>query len=288
MKTGMEPRYFSEQVSSAERFYLRQTPADPMALSVISGGMECCRPEYTIHRPGFSHPIIEFVAEGTGRLELAGRRHALVTGSVFAYSRGIRHRITCDPGRPLTKYFVVLSGKAARDLMRDCRLAPGTVRRVLQPDRIRQVFEDRLRHGRDDHPDRHRMCAVAAQYLIMKIGDLAVPAESVSVSRAFATYLRCRRHISEHYSSIANLNEVARVCHVDLSYLCRLFQRFGRERPGRYLLYLRLNRAAELIQNSDLMIKEISHTLGFSDPYNFSRAFRRAFGIPPGKLRQRS
>ena len=89
----------------------------------------------------------------------------------------------------------------------------------------------------------------------------------------------------DHYLTIKNLNDVAEACHVDPAYLCRLFQRFGREQPGHYLLHLRLNRAADLIQNSELMIKEVSDKLGFSDPYNFSRAFRRAFGVPPGHLR---
>lgn len=280
-----EPRYFSHQVSSAQRFYLRLKPADSSALTVISGGVEYCRPEYTIDRPGFPHPIIEFVAEGAGRLTLRDRTHSLAPGSVFTYGRGIPHLITCDPERPLTKYFLVLGGRAGRDLLHECQLTPGTVRRVVQPEWIRQVFEDLIRHGRDDHPDRHRMCAIATQYLIMKIGDLTAAEATTPSSRAFTTYQRCRRYISEQYHTIRSLGEVAAACHVDLAYLCRLFQRFGRERPGRFLLHLRLNRAADMIQNSDLTIKEVAGSLGFSDPYNFSRAFRRVFGVPPGQLR---
>ena len=280
-----EPRYFSDQVSSAQRFYLRLNPADPLPLTVISGGVEQCRPEYTINRAGFPHPIIEFVARGAGQLELKNKTHPLVAGTVFTYSRGIAHRITCDPTQPLLKYFVVLSGKAGRELMNECRLPPGTVGRILHPEQIQQIFEDLIRHGRDDHPDRHRMCAGVTQYLIIKLGDLAAPGGEAGSSRAFATYQRCRQYIGDHYLTLRSLNEAAEACHVDLAYLCRLFQRFGRERPGRYLLHLRLNRAADLIQNSDLMIREVSDSLGFSDPYNFSRAFRRAFGVPPGHLR---
>ncbi len=283
MKT--EPRYFSEQISAAQRFYLRLNPADPAPLSVISGGVEQCQPDYAIHRAGFPHPIIEFVARGVGRLKLQDRTFPLTMGTVFTYGRGVAHDITCDPGQPLTKYFVVLSGKVGRDLMHECQLAPGRVVRVGHPEQVQQIFEDLIRHGRDDHPDRQRMCAVVAQYLIIKIGDLATSFGEASTSRAFATYQRCRQYIGDHYLAIRNLNEVADNCHVDPAYLCRLFQRFGRERPSRYLLHLRLNRAAELIQNSDLMIREISDQLGFSDPYNFSRAFRRAFGVPPGHMR---
>ena len=282
----VEPRYFSDQVSSAQRFYLRLDPAERAPLTVISGGVEHCRPDYEIKRSGFPHPIIEFVARGAGQLVLRSQPHRLSAGTVFTYSRGMPHHITCDPRQPLTKYFVVLSGEDGRDLMKECRLMPGTICRVTHPEQVQQVFDDLIRHARGDHPDRQRMCRVAVQYLIMKIGDLAAPCGESS-SGAFATYQRCRQFIEEHYLSVHSLHEVAAACRIDLTYLCRLFQRFGRERPFRYLQHLRLNRAAELIQNSDLMIKEISDQLGFSDPYNFSRAFRRAFGVPPGHLRLR-
>lgn len=279
------PRYFSAQVFSAQRFYLRLDPLDRGPLNVISGGVEACRPEYVIHRSSFPHPIIEFVARGKGQLTLNQRDYPLTAGTVFTYSRGMNHHITCDPDQPLTKYFVTLNGKAGKDLMYECQLAPGTVIRLTHAEQVQQIFEDLIRHGRDDHPDRHRMCAMVVQYLIIKIRDLAIPRDGSANSRAFATYQRCRQYISDHYLTLGNVNEIAGACHVDPAYLCRLFQRFGRERPGSFLLHLRMNRAAELIQNSDLMIKEISDQLGFSDPYNFSRTFRRTFGVPPGHLR---
>ena len=149
-----EPRYFSNQVSAAERFYLRLNPAERSPLTVISGGVEHCRPDYEINREGFPHPIIEFVARGAGRLTLRGETHPLVAGTGFIYSRGMPHRIVCDPAQPLTKYFVVLSGEAGRKLMGECRLTPGTVCRVIHPEQVQQVFEDLIQHGRSDHPDR--------------------------------------------------------------------------------------------------------------------------------------
>lgn len=282
----LEPRYFSAQVLSAQRFYLHLDPFDRGPLNVISGGVEACRPEYSIHRSSFPHPIIEFVARGKGLLRLNQQEYPLTAGTVFTYSRGMNHHISCDPRQPLTKYFVTLSGKAGHDLMQACQLAPGTVAGVRHAEQVQQIFEDLIRHGRDDHPDRHRICAMVVQYLIIKIGDLAIPGGGSASSRAFATYQRCRQYISDHYLTLHNVSEVAAACHVDPAYLCRLFQRFGRERPGNYLLHLRLNRAAELIQNSALMIKEVSDQLGFRDPYNFSRTFRRTFGVPPGHLRR--
>lgn len=251
---------------------------------VVSGGCEHCRPDYEIRRNGLSFSIIEFVARGAGRLSISGREYLLGPGTVFIYGGDTPYRMSSDPGRPLVKYFIAFAGEGGRKLMEECHLRFGQVVRVAHPEQIQQVFDDSIRHGRSDHSNRARMCAVAAQYLIMKIGDAMLPYDETA-GRAFETYQRCRRFIEENHGSVCNLREVAEACHVNMSHLCRLFQRFGRETPNRYLQHLRLNLAVELLQGSSRPIKEVASLLGFSDPFSFSRAFRRAFGLSPGRAR---
>ena len=121
------------------------------------------------------------------------------------------------------------------------------------------------------------------QYLLMKVADLAVPHGQMAAP-AYATYRRCRDYIEENFACTSSLGEVAMACHVDAAYLCRLFQRFRRQSPSQYLQRLRMNLAADLLQHSGRMVKDIAAELGFSDPYNFSRSVKRAFGITPAKL----
>lgn len=49
---------------------------------------------------------------------------------------------------------------------------------------------------------------------------------------------------------------------------------------------VRFERACELLQESDVTVEQIALLLGFSDPANFSRAFRRAIGVPPSDYRK--
>lgn len=50
---------------------------------------------------------------------------------------------------------------------------------------------------------------------------------------------------------------------------------------------VRLERSAELLQNSPLSIAQISLELGYSDPAHFTRAFRRWTGESPSAYRCR-
>ena len=48
----------------------------------------------------------------------------------------------------------------------------------------------------------------------------------------------------------------------------------------------RLSEAAQLLQSSDLNVSDIGERCGFESLYAFSRAFRKAYGIPPRTYRQ--
>jgi len=54
---------------------------------------------------------------------------------------------------------------------------------------------------------------------------------------------------------------------------------------ARYL-EIRLDAARDLIADQKLPIKEIAHTLGFSDVYHLSKQFKRRFGVPPATFRR--
>src|SRR4030095_9398868 len=55
---------------------------------------------------------------------------------------------------------------------------------------------------------------------------------------------------------------------------------------GRYMRESRLSEAAKLLQNSEFNVSEIGEKCGFESLYAFSRAFRKAYGLPPRAYRQ--
>ena len=46
-------------------------------------------------------------------------------------------------------------------------------------------------------------------------------------------------------------------------------------------------RATELLANDTIKIKEVAAALGFQNPANFGKAFKRWYGISPGGYRER-
>jgi AraC-like DNA-binding protein len=71
------------------------------------------------------------------------------------------------------------------------------------------------------------------------------------------------------------------------SHYTTLFRRVTGYTPLSYLNLLRMQRAVQLLNTTNLSIKQISDQLGFSDQFYFSRAFRKMHNHSPSEHRQR-
>ena len=177
------------------------------------------------------------------------------------------------PGELLAKYFVDFSGQRALDLLTQYRLPPGHIVRIGRAGEIQTVFENLIRDGLKGTGHAGPLCTSLLEYLIILIADSIIPTETRQ-SPAFTTYQRCREHIVTNFQRLTSLEQIAHECHIDQAYLCRLFRRHDHQTPYRYLLRLKMNRAAERLLNPAVLVKQVAVETGFDDPFHFSRAFR--------------
>jgi AraC-like DNA-binding protein len=77
--------------------------------------------------------------------------------------------------------------------------------------------------------------------------------------------------------------ELAGAAGMSARLLTILSHRLFGEAPARFLLLLKLRRAEEMLRYRGLSVKEVSDALGFSNPFHFSRVFKRVVGVPPSR-----
>jgi AraC-like DNA-binding protein len=285
LKPPSDPDFFSSQVREAQRFYLDLAPSPDEPLAVVCGGYEQCSPDYVIHRTGFPFYTIEFIVRGKGAVTLDGKDYPLTVGSVFTYGPDISHDFYTHANDPLGKYFVSCVGSRAIAMLDQYALAPGTIGRVVAPAEIQDVFDELIRNALKHTYFSSALCSKLLEYLILKIAESLVPWQGVETP-AFATYQRCHRHIWANYFRLQSMDQVARECHVDPAYLCRLFRRYAHQSPYQFLMRLKMNLAAERLQNPEMLIKQVAAQLGFNDPFHFSRAFKKIYGLSPEEFRR--
>ena len=204
----------------------------------------------------------------------------LVPATVFTYGPGIAHAISNHPDHPLVKYFVDFTGTCALQLLEEHGLGPGTVVQSSEPQEMMFLFDNLIRNGLKGTALTKRICRVLLEHMVLQTAETVVPPGSVG-SPAFETYQRCRRYIEVHHADLHTLDEVSKACHVDAAHLCRLFRRYDHHTPYQYLVRLRMNRAAEMLRTPGILVSEVADGLDFSDPFHFSRTFKRVFGVSP-------
>jgi AraC-like DNA-binding protein len=80
-------------------------------------------------------------------------------------------------------------------------------------------------------------------------------------------------------ASLASLSAMSRTLFV------ATFVESTGETPGHYLAALRLQLARDLLQQSSLPLAAIAHRAGYGSDVAFIRAFKRQFGVSPGRYR---
>jgi AraC-like DNA-binding protein len=99
--------------------------------------------------------------------------------------------------------------------------------------------------------------------------------------------LRARDTMDRAYARPLDVPALARVAHVSPAHFSRQFRATFGETPHRYLQRRRVERAMELLRETDRPVTEICFDVGFASLGTFSRTFRAVIGESPSRYRAR-
>jgi AraC-like DNA-binding protein len=117
--------------------------------------------------------------------------------------------------------------------------------------------------------------------------DFAIAARSGISNRVSDSVLaKMTEFISRNYAEHLSLHDIARATGVSRQHLLKLCRCQGRPTPIAQLYSARIEAAADLLQQSGLSIETIAGRCGFVSAFHFSRRFRQASGLSPGRWRK--
>ncbi len=99
--------------------------------------------------------------------------------------------------------------------------------------------------------------------------------------------LRTRDAMDRAFAQPLDVPTLAQLAHVSPAHFSRQFRTTFGETPHRYLQRRRVERAMELLRETDRPVTDICFDVGFNSLGTFSRTFRRIVGEPPSAYRTR-
>lgn len=94
-----------------------------------------------------------------------------------------------------------------------------------------------------------------------------------------------KTYIDRNYSTKIGLNTFSDYFFLHKDYLSRLFKAEYGFSIAEYLMRVRMKKARELLENSDLSVKLIAEQVGFPDNNYFSKAFKNYWGFSPTEIK---
>lgn len=92
--------------------------------------------------------------------------------------------------------------------------------------------------------------------------------------------------IAKRYMEQLSVTSLAEMVNLTPAYLCVLFKQAAGKTINEYLTQERMNRAKELLSNSNIHLYDVCYKVGYFSPSYFSRIFKKYVGMTPREYRE--
>ncbi|WP_052881230.1 helix-turn-helix transcriptional regulator [Kiritimatiella glycovorans] len=229
-------------------------------------------------------PDFEFihVAEGRLRVDVPEGDFVAEPGGVVTLYPQEMHRLVMDSeGGRLDCVHA--------EFVRDLTWSSGGYRPQPWPERYTAVdaelpglFHRCTRTFTGTEPRRMLLCETIARELMIR---LAVRWERGSCGVFPERMHGMMQYVREHCTERIGRDDLAARFHVTPQYVNQLFRRHLGMTPTELVHRERIARAFDVLQREEGSVKEAAYAVGFSDPYYFSRVFKKVYGVAPSEVR---
>lgn len=228
-----------------------------------------------IHEHGM---VIQHTLSGCGYYEDAGGRVLAPKGHAMLFHHGEKSRYgLVESDEPYVFRWLSMTGGAAESLFAAIRVEYGSV--VLMSDQ--GETGTLLRHVQDEFTsgikrDRLQLAEIALRLL------LAIYREQLDARGRADPVARGRQLMESQFRAPRNLKDWTVELGISREHFTREFRsRYGVS-PARFLRQLRLEHARLLLTTTLLNLAGVAESSGFASVQTFHRAYRKAYGHPPG------
>lgn len=285
----------SEGFDSEKLFVLPESLQKELAESELTCGLFVsdigffprARHHYRERMNGCDSHIFIYCVEGEGWIEYSGERKIrLERRKLAVIPAETSHRYGASVDNPWTIYWFHVQGDLAGALIRAYGLDAGPLTLPLS---THAAFMDGFEQSFGLLAD--KTYSLPAQIHVASIVRYMMSNVGLSAGRTAQDKKRERyleqavRYMTDRLAGSVTLPELAKHTGLSKQHLIYLFKRETGCPPVEYFLRMKMQRAAQLLDLTDLSIKEISGSVGITDPYYFSRLFKKMMDCPPTEYR---
>lgn len=265
-----------------------ETSAISSPLYITDMGYYPCAEDHFIKREiPIPRNVFIYCSNGSGWFEVDGKRHEVKQNQYFILPAGKPHQYGSSETNPWTIYWIHFAGSLAYHYYKGIHFPVD-----IQPNQFSRID--------------YRTALFEEIFHTLELGYSIENIEYVS--SALHHYLGSLRYLQSYRNAEENeardiitmaihfmkenierqiaLEEIAQHVGYSVSHFSALFNKRTHYSPTNYMNQLKMQRACQLLDFTDMKIYQIAFKVGFKDCYYFSRLFHKTIGFSPSNYKK--
>lgn len=254
-------------------------------INLLYCGKEDCTPGWCFGPYVRENYVIHTVTSGTGVYKVNGKVYQLKPGQAFLIYPGLETIYQADPQTPWSYMWVGFNGIRARSVVEEIGFSEeNPVVTLDDTERISSAI-DRILEARE-------MTLVNSIKRVSAFYDALIAMIELNTQEKPKYNYTDDRYVNmavdiivARYNERVRVSDIADRVGINRSYLTSIFKKEMHMSPQEFLINYRLEKAAQMLQETRDPIGSIATAVGYSDPLAFSKAFRKKFNTTPSDYR---
>lgn len=286
--------FLGEQQVVLSPMLINMQEADPLTSSLFItdiGYYPKAEHHHRIREQAIDQYVLIYCVDGSGFYVVDGKRYEVEKNQYFILPAGKPHEYGVIEGKQWTIYWLHFRGEHA-SIFADGAVKPQNIKITINSrikDRL-DIFEEILHilytgEGIEDFRYASSLLHhfLASMRYLQQFRSSTVSTlgrGSMSPTEAAIHYMR------ENIENRITLADVLKYVGYSQSHFSSLFKKNTGMSPLAYFNKLKIERACELLNKTDLKINQICYKIGIDDPFYFSRLFSKTIGMSPTKYKE--
>lgn len=245
------------------------------------------RYHYRVRQEGIDQHILVYNVEGAGWVEIEKTRYEISPGHFFIVPAGKYNCYAADEKKPWSIYWIHFKGPTADAFVKAFYKKSDSWQGSISYNESRvRLFEEMYRrlergYGHDNLTYVNMtLLHFLTSFLYDEIFDNAHAGDKLQDVVNMSI-----QHMQENIGEMLSLEALAAQVSLSVSHYSSLFRKKCGFSPIEYFNHLKIQKACQFLQFTDMRIKEIANEIGVEDPYYFSRLFTKVMSLSPREYR---
>lgn len=225
--------------------------------------------------------LIHYIHRGKGSFKVDKKEFELKIGEGFVIWPHLLSYYQADQKNPWQYSWIGFTGLKAEDYLKEAGITKAKpFFKTQKPEQISAIFNQMTETGNLKKSKEIKLMGLLYLFLAELIENTEQQLKNKDLKQEYLK--KAVNYIDRNYSRPdLKITDIASYLSLNRSYLWQLFNELLNMSPQQYLIEFRMEKAALLLENYKLKVKSAALSVGYEDPFNFSKIFKKTMGISP-------